>query len=212
MSRPIIDGAPLVVRASDAPSPRGDAAGFERHRLEPGTWLEPADGTAWQEVLVLVGDLEWSGARLTAGDYAWAPEALGPEHPRAGVVGAELLAAPGPRGHSTAVIVCQDVHHREWGYLDTSDGSDRLPLRYDRTRGESTWLLRWPAGLTAVLTRATGVSLEIIVLAGDLELTGITAPLRRLDHATLTAELLPAEGQTAGGCELLLRTSWSPAS
>jgi hypothetical protein len=98
------------------------------------------------------------------------------------------------------------VPHGEWGYLDLKDRTDRLPLRWERTRGEATWLLRYPPGHTGTPTRADGVSLEALVLSGDITVEGLAPPFGPRDYLFFPAGAIPDTWRTQYGCELLLRT------
>lgn len=209
------DGTTAQIAASQSPpdvhwlrrAPTADPAAGSTLRLElaPNAAFELSEQIG--EGFLLAGSAHVGSDRLAPGSYVWWP-AGGGTRVQAGAEGARLLLVLG----GLSVPAGTDVPCHRWdglldgavGYLDRFETAYRQPLRRERTRGEMTWLLLWPAGLHDSPTAATGVGLEGLVLEGELHLGATNyAPGAYL---WFDAGALPAEWQTTGGCRLLLRT------
>jgi hypothetical protein len=184
-------------------------------RFPPGFHASLSERTPpWQELVVLAGrlqaDEEWYGAN----DYVSFPPGYALSAITSGNDGAEALVVRGPRGSEPATEPRvqsgrperRAVPHGAWGYLDLRDRTDRLPLRWKRTRGEATWLLRYPPDHAGTPTRAEGVALEAFVLSGDVSVPSSTPPFGPRDYLFFPAGAIPEAWSTRHGCELLLRT------
>jgi hypothetical protein len=168
---------------------------------------------AWQELIVLAGRLQADEAWYGADEYVGFPPGYVLSAIATGADGAEALVVCRPREADpvTSGVPPGRPERRaaprdEWGYLDLKDRTDRLPLRWERTRGEATWLLRYPPGHTGAPTRAEGVALEAFVLSGDVSVQGFTPSLGPRDYLFFPAGALPEAWRTQHGCQLLLRT------
>ncbi len=182
-------------------------AGFRSEAAPPAS--------SWRELFVLEGRLQVGGAWLTTDSYASFPPGFAGatvatpagEAAVALVVHAPAAPAAAPASPPAAELVhLPATRTREWGYRDLRDGTDRLPLHVDRTRGEATWLLRYPPGYGGCPTRARAVALEVLVLSGEVAIAGVAPPLGPRDYACFPAGSIPADWRTSQGCELLLRT------
>jgi len=176
---------------------------------QPNAPIECPAGLQLYELFVLQGSLTLNGQPLAEGDHATLPPL-----PR------EAVLQAGPQGARLFTVWIEPIHFPEsvlaldhraetlahsWGYLDLQDQTDRLPLRWERTRGEATWLLQWPPGHTGIPTRAQNVGLELLVLSGDL--TPPDQPSLQSDHYIyLQPGALTPGWRTQNGCRLLLRT------
>lgn len=185
--------------------------GFESERF--------LDRWPWSEVFVLSGRLRIGEGWVAAGDYAWFPPGSGggpirtPDADGADVL-AVLLEPPtdfGEVARNAGVLTRQGAFAEEWGYRDLADGSNRLPLRQDRSRGETTWLARWPAGWRGVPTAAPGLALEAFVLDGSLAAADVAAPFTSADYLFLPPAQQRDPWRAESESVLLLRTFWPDA-
>ena len=184
-------------------------------RLPPGYRAVFPQGPAqWHELFVMAGRLQADEAWYGGGDYVRFPPDYTLSAVAAGDDGAEALVVRGsrevvpvaPPGDQPGRPDRRPVPGGEWGYLDLKDRTDRLPLRWERTRGEATWLLRCPPGHTGTPTRADGVALESLVLSGDVAVEGFSPPFGPRDYLFFPAGAIPDTCHTQHGCELFLRT------
>jgi hypothetical protein len=214
------EATPVPVRRLREHSPEDPGSGDPLlMRFPPGFRASLPPGTSpWQELFVLAGRLQVDEAWYGVGDYVNFPPGYTLSALAAGDDGAEALVVRGPReaGPITPIGAKpgrpdrRAVPRGEWGYVDLKDRTDRLPLRWERTRGEATWLLRYPPGHTGTPTRADGVALEALVLSGYLSVEGFESPFGPRDYLFFPAGAIPDTWRTQHGCEMLLRTIAAP--
>lgn len=151
--------------------------------------------------------------RCGPGDYVAAAEgdslAAVAADPSAGALLLGAMRSSAPLASTTSAppaLLRRRVARPPWGYLDQRNGTDRLPLRYNRQRGDATWLLAWPAGYSAAPTRATEVCLDVFLLQGELCLTPDEPPLQTGQYGFVPQALVPQPWSTAAGCCALLRS------
>jgi hypothetical protein len=184
-------------------------------RFPPGFHASLSERTSpWQELVVLAGRLQAAEEWFSVNDHVSFPPGYVLSTIATGNEGAEALVVRGPPGSEPPAMPPvqsggperRAVPHGEWGYLDLRDRTDRLPLRWERTRGEATWLLRYPPGHSGTPTCAEGVALEAFVLSGDVSVPGSTPPFGPHDYLFFPAGAIPEAWGTRHGCKLWLRT------
>lgn len=176
------------------------------------------EGIPLMQVLVLAGRARLGERWLDAGSQLSALVGCTRLPLEAGAEGAEILAVvrpPGPRvaaspegGREEHVWPRPGALTTKWGYLDLQDHTDRLPLHYERTRGEAAWLLRVPASYRGAPTRAEGVALEAFVLTGSVSIAdGTYGPG---GYLYFDAGAIPQQWRSETGGTLWLHTIAGP--